>query len=102
MVKAWDHKTNSLVAMKIVKNERPFLRQAKEEVRILEVLKKQDKSDSLNIVHILDSFKFRGHVCIAFELLGISLHQVRHHHSRGREGWSFVRDRYRYTSTVRE
>ena len=75
-MKAWDHKTSSLVAMKIVKNERPFLRQAKEEVRILEVLKKQDKQDNLNLVHILDSFKFRGHVCIAFELLGMSLHQV--------------------------
>ena len=71
-----DHKTGGLVAMKIVKNERPFLRQAKEEVRILEVLKKQDKHDLLNVVHILDSFRFRGHACIAFELLGISLHQV--------------------------
>jgi dual specificity tyrosine-phosphorylation-regulated kinase 2/3/4 len=77
VVKALDHKTNSLVAMKIVKNERPFLRQAKEEVRILEVLRKQDKGDGLNIVHIFDSFKWRGHACISFELLGISLHQVR-------------------------
>ncbi|XP_070211115.1 dual specificity tyrosine-phosphorylation-regulated kinase 2-like isoform X2 [Littorina saxatilis] len=76
VVKAWDHKTHSLVAMKIVKNERPFLKQAREEVRILEVLRKQDKHDSFNVVHILDSFKFRGHVCISFELMSISLHQL--------------------------
>ena len=76
VVKALDHKTKQYVAMKIVKNEKPFLRQAKEEVRILEVLKKQDRNDSQNLVHILESFKWRGHACIAFELLGISLHQV--------------------------
>lgn len=76
-MKAMDHRTHSLVAIKIVKNERPFLRQAREEIRILEALRRQDKNDSHNIVHILDSFTFRGHVCITFELLGMSLHQVR-------------------------
>nr|KAG5714182.1 hypothetical protein BaRGS_018399 [Batillaria attramentaria] len=76
VVKALDHKNKNTVAVKIVKNERPFLRQAREEIRILETLRKIDLADTLNIVHMLDSFTFRGHVCIAFELLGVSLHQL--------------------------
>ena len=41
VIKAFDHKTQSHVALKIVRNEKRFHRQAQEEIRILEALKKQ-------------------------------------------------------------
>ena len=41
MIKAFDHKTQTHVALKIVRNEKRFHRQAQEEIRILEALKKQ-------------------------------------------------------------
>ena len=41
VIKAYDHKTQSHVALKIVRNEKRFHRQAQEEIRILEALKKQ-------------------------------------------------------------
>ena len=41
VIKAFDHKTQTHVALKIVRNEKRFHRQAQEEIRILEALKKQ-------------------------------------------------------------
>jgi len=43
VLKVYDHKSQSHVALKIVRNEKRFHRQAAEEIRILEHLRKQDK-----------------------------------------------------------
>lgn len=76
VIKAFDHKTQSHVALKIVRNEKRFHRQAQEEIRILEALKKQDKDNNMNLVHMLESFNFRGHVCMTFELLSMNLYEL--------------------------
>ncbi|XP_046405482.1 dual specificity tyrosine-phosphorylation-regulated kinase 2-like [Ischnura elegans] len=76
VVKAYDHKTQQYVALKMVRNEKRFHRQAQEEIRILEHLRKQDKDNTMNIIHILDSFTFRSHMCITFELLSINLYEL--------------------------
>lgn len=76
VVKAYDHKTHTHVALKMVRNEKRFHRQAQEEVRILEHLRKQDKDNTMNIIHMLDSFTFRNHMCITFELLSINLYEL--------------------------
>lgn len=76
VVKAYDHKNHMHVALKMVRNEKRFHRQAQEEVRILEHLRKQDKDNTMNIIHMLDSFTFRNHMCITFELLSINLYEL--------------------------
>ena len=76
VLKAYDHKTQQHVALKIVRNEKRFHRQATEEIRILEHLRKQDKDNSHNIVHLIDHFMFRGHVCLTFELLSMNLYEL--------------------------
>lgn len=76
VVKAYDHKTHQHVALKMVRNEKRFHRQAQEEIRILEHLRKQDKDNTMNIIHMYDSFTFRNHMCITFELLSINLHEL--------------------------
>ena len=76
VVKAYDHKTQAHVALKIIRNEKRFHRQAAEEVRILEHLRKQDKENSYNIIHMLEHFQFRNHMCITFELLSINLYEL--------------------------
>lgn len=76
VLKAYDHKTQQHVALKIVRNEKRFHRQAAEEIRILEHLRKQDKDNSHNIVHLVDHFTFRNHVCITFELLSMNLYEL--------------------------
>ena len=76
VVKAYDHKNHLHVALKIVRNEKRFHRQAQEEIRILEHLRKQDKDNTMNIIHMYDHFNFRSHTCITFELLSINLYEL--------------------------
>lgn len=76
VVKAYDHKMQCHIALKIVRNEKRFHRQAAEEIRILEHLRKQDKENTMNIIHMLESFQFRNHICMTFELLSINLYEL--------------------------
>lgn len=52
VVKAYDHKTREHVALKMVRNEKRFHRQAQEEIRILKHLRNQDKENTFNIIHM--------------------------------------------------
>uniref|UniRef100_A0A1I8MVQ9 dual-specificity kinase n=1 Tax=Musca domestica TaxID=7370 RepID=A0A1I8MVQ9_MUSDO len=76
VIKAYDHKTHEHVALKIVRNEVRFYRQAQEEIRILHHLRRQDKYNTMNIIHMYDYFTFRNHMCITFELLNINLYEL--------------------------
>ncbi len=76
VVKAYDHKNHVYVALKMVRNQPRFHRQAQEEIKILEHLKKQDKDNKMNVIHLHDCFVFRNHVCITFELLSINLYEL--------------------------
>ncbi|TGZ62543.1 hypothetical protein CRM22_007387 [Opisthorchis felineus] len=76
VVKAYDHKTGTYVALKMVRNEKRFTHQAAEEIRILELLKQQDKDNTRNVVHMLENFTFRNHVCMTFELLSMNLYEL--------------------------
>ncbi|KAM4614715.1 dual specificity tyrosine-phosphorylation-regulated kinase 2 [Polymixia lowei] len=76
VVKAFDHKTHTHVALKMVRNEKRFHRQAAEEIRILEHLRKQDKDSSMNVIHMLENFNFRNHICMTFELLSMNLYEL--------------------------
>ncbi|XP_021703574.1 dual specificity tyrosine-phosphorylation-regulated kinase 2 isoform X2 [Aedes aegypti] len=76
VVKAYDHKNHQHVALKMVRNEKRFHRQAQEEIRILKHLRSQDRMNSMNIIHMYDYFIFRNHMCITFELLYINLYEL--------------------------
>ncbi|RMC02805.1 hypothetical protein DUI87_19996 [Hirundo rustica rustica] len=76
VAKCLDHKTNELVALKIIRNKKRFHSQALVEVKILDALLKKDKDDTHNIIHMKEYFYFRNHFCIAFELLGINLYEL--------------------------
>ncbi|ESO04588.1 hypothetical protein HELRODRAFT_140298, partial [Helobdella robusta] len=76
VVKAYDHKTRTDVALKMVRNEKRFHRQAQEEIRILQHLKREDVNNSCNVIHIIDHFTFRNHICITFELLSMNLYEL--------------------------
>ncbi|XP_056133368.1 dual specificity tyrosine-phosphorylation-regulated kinase 2 [Lampris incognitus] len=76
VVKAFDHKTHTHMALKMVRNEKRFHRQAAEEIRILEHLRKQDKDSTMNVIHMLENFTFRNHICMTFELLSMNLYEL--------------------------
>ncbi|CAF0731630.1 unnamed protein product [Brachionus calyciflorus] len=80
------------IALKIIKNVDKYREAAKLEINVLKTIKDKDPSGKYLCVHILDWFDFYGHICIAFEMLGLSvfdflkdnnyvpypIHQVRH------------------------
>lgn len=76
VVKAHDHKTDQVVALKIIRNKKRFHRQALEEVKILDALRRKDKDNSMNIIHMLEYFCFRNHLCITFEIMGMNLYEL--------------------------
>jgi dual specificity tyrosine-phosphorylation-regulated kinase 2/3/4 len=76
VLKCYDHKLGQHIALKIVRNEKRFHRQAQEEIRILENLKKLDKDNTFNVIHMSESFTFRNHICITFELLSMNLYEL--------------------------
>ncbi|XP_030584853.1 dual specificity tyrosine-phosphorylation-regulated kinase 3 isoform X1 [Archocentrus centrarchus] len=76
VAKVYDHKMQQHLALKMVRNEKRFHRQAQEEIRILEHLRKQDRNGTMNVVHMLENFTFRNHICMTFELLSMNLYEL--------------------------
>lgn len=76
VVKAYDHKYKTYVALKMVRNAERFHQQALIEINILDHLRKKDIDNKMNVVHMFDSFKFRDHTCITFELLSLNLYEL--------------------------
>lgn len=76
VVKAFDHKSKQQVAVKVIKGKPSYTKQAKEEVKILELLGTDDSNDAAHVVRLLDTCTFRGHFILVFELLGMDLYSL--------------------------
>lgn len=76
VVKAFDHEEQTQVAIKIIKNKKPFLNQAQIEVRLLEMMNKADTDNKYYIVKLKRHFMWRNHLCLVFELLSYNLYDL--------------------------
>ncbi|KAL7739996.1 hypothetical protein ACLKA6_007503 [Drosophila palustris] len=76
VIRALDHKTNTHVAIKIIRNKKRFLNQAVVELNILDELREKDADGSHNVIHMLDYTYFRRHLCITFELMSLNLYEL--------------------------
>ncbi|KAJ8007062.1 hypothetical protein DPEC_G00113670 [Dallia pectoralis] len=76
VLKCLDHKTNEYVAIKVIRNKKRFHHQAMVELKILDVLRRKDRDDQHNVIHMKEYFYFRNHLCISFELLGVNLYEL--------------------------
>uniref|UniRef100_A0A1B6C8U4 dual-specificity kinase n=1 Tax=Clastoptera arizonana TaxID=38151 RepID=A0A1B6C8U4_9HEMI len=76
VVKALDHEEQCHVAIKIIKNKRPFLNQAQIEVRLLEMMNAADADNKYYIVKLKRHFMWRNHLCLVFELLSYNLYDL--------------------------
>lgn len=107
VVSATDSRTGAKVAVKVIKNKDAFRRQARTEIRLLELLNKKDPDDQWCIgesaegerwgvaqesrvprppltVRFLETFDHIGHTCIVFEHLSYNLYElIRKTHFRG-------------------
>ncbi|KAM4585596.1 dual specificity protein kinase CLK4-like [Fundulus diaphanus] len=73
VVECIDHENDGArVALKIIKNIDRYREAALSEVEVLKHLNTIDADRRYSCVHMLDWFDYHGHVCISFELLGLS------------------------------
>ncbi|ETE61025.1 Dual specificity protein kinase CLK2, partial [Ophiophagus hannah] len=93
VVQCIDHRRgNTRVALKIIKNVEKYKEAARLEINVLEKINEKDPNNQNLCVRMYDWFDYHGHMCISFELLGLStfdflkdnnylpypLHQIRH------------------------
>ncbi|EKM55784.1 uncharacterized protein PHACADRAFT_94626 [Phanerochaete carnosa HHB-10118-sp] len=71
-----DHYTGESVAIKIIRNKKRFHHQALVEIKILDSLRKWDQDEKHHVIKMTEHFYFRGHLCIAMELLSINLYEL--------------------------
>ncbi|XP_061425309.1 dual specificity tyrosine-phosphorylation-regulated kinase 4-like [Lethenteron reissneri] len=78
VVRCLDHKTQTLVAVKILASPTHFKDEAYQmmELRMSMELQTVRSDVDYNVANVMDIFYFRGHKCIVMELLKKSLHQV--------------------------
>ncbi|KAL2077102.1 hypothetical protein ACEWY4_026606 [Coilia grayii] len=78
VVECIDHSNNDCVrvAMKIVKNIDTYRDVAMSEVAILSKMNTVDSDNQFACVRMLDWFNHQGHICIVFELLGLSTYDL--------------------------
>ena len=76
VVRAFDQRLQTHVAIKIVKSKRAFFQQARTEIDLLEFLNRHDKGDQFNIVNLTDTFVHHRHQCLVFELLACNLYEL--------------------------
>lgn len=61
------------IALKIIKNVEKYREAAKLEINVLKKIKEKDPEAIYLCVQMLDWFDYHGHMCIAFDLLGLSV-----------------------------
>lgn len=76
VVKAFDMVEKENVAIKIIKNKKPFYNQAQIEVNLLELMNRHDPDSKYYIVKLKRNFLFRNHLCLVFELLSYNLYDL--------------------------
>ncbi|XP_037027701.1 serine/threonine-protein kinase minibrain isoform X4 [Bradysia coprophila] len=76
VVKAFDHEEQCHVAIKIIKNKKPFLNQAQIEVKLLEMMNRADSENKYYVVKLKRHFMWRNHLCLVFELLSYNLYDL--------------------------
>jgi len=75
VVRCIDHKTGAQVACKIIRNKKRFHTQAQVEIKVLSHLRDRDPDGKYGIIRMLDTFTWRNHVCLTYELLSMNLYE---------------------------
>ncbi|KAK9828983.1 hypothetical protein WJX72_003219 [[Myrmecia] bisecta] len=74
VLECWDRKNKDYVAIKIVRNVQKYRDAAMIELEVLHTLEANDPGGSRHCVSLREWFDYRGHVCMVFEKLGLSLY----------------------------
>jgi hypothetical protein len=60
-------------ALKIIKNVPKYRDAARLEINVLRKLMERDPNGSHLVIQLLNDFDYHGHICLVFELLGLSV-----------------------------
>jgi len=74
VVECWDREEKKYVAIKIIRAIEKYTDAAKIEIQILDNLKAHDKLEELPIIQLRSWFEHKGHICMVFEIYGLSLY----------------------------
>ncbi|KDO24764.1 CMGC/DYRK/DYRK2 protein kinase [Saprolegnia parasitica CBS 223.65] len=75
VLKCHDRASRAMVAVKIVRNKQKFQEQSIVEAQLLSHMKQADSDGKSNIIRLHESFTFRNHLCMSFELLSLNLYE---------------------------
>nr|XP_014287022.1 serine/threonine-protein kinase Doa isoform X6 [Halyomorpha halys] len=73
VVKVKDMQTDEIMALKIIKNVEKYRDAARLEINVLEKLAEKDPTSKHLCVKMVHWFNYHGHICIGFEMLGLSV-----------------------------
>lgn len=73
VVKVKDLQTDEVMALKIIKNVEKYRDAARLEINVLEKLSEKDPEGHQLCVKMVHWFNYHGHICIGFEMLGLSV-----------------------------
>ena len=65
--------SSTKLALKIIKNVPKYRDAARLEINVLNKLKERDPAGSHLVIQLLDHFDYHGHICLVFDLLGLSV-----------------------------
>jgi dual specificity tyrosine-phosphorylation-regulated kinase 2/3/4 len=72
--KCKDHRLQKFVAIKVCFNQQKMTNHARHESSVLAHIQQDNSRKAFGIAKMLDHFRFRGHMCLVFELLGANLY----------------------------
>ncbi|XP_023932598.1 dual specificity protein kinase CLK2-like [Lingula anatina] len=67
------NRDNEVAALKIIKNVEKYREAAKLEINVLEFMHSKDPEGTFLCVKFFDYFDYHGHMCLSFQMLGISI-----------------------------
>jgi dual specificity tyrosine-phosphorylation-regulated kinase 2/3/4 len=74
-VQALDLKTGALVCLKVVKNNKDYVDQSLDEIKVLRYVNNADPGDEQGILRLYDFFYFKEHLILVTELLRANLYE---------------------------
>lgn len=74
VAEAWDERTQSYCAIKIIRTNAKYREASKIELRVLSMISQSDPYGSHQCVRMTECFDYRDHVCLVTELLDISVY----------------------------
>ncbi|KAJ1653449.1 serine threonine protein kinase CMGC group [Dispira simplex] len=73
VAECYDRTTHRRCAVKIIRSLSKYRDAARGEIRILQHIREKDPENKFRCIQLRDTFEYRSHICMVFDLLGMSM-----------------------------